>query len=67
MIVRSRRTLAYAHPDDDIGAPSRCSVRLYRRFGFVAEGRRRAYALRDGAYVDTLAMARLNPSPLRGF
>ena len=41
--------------------------RLYRRFGFVEEGVRRAYALRDGAYVDTLAMARLNPAPLSGF
>ena len=40
--------------------------RLYRRFGFVEEGVHRAYALRDGAYVDALAMARLNPAPLRG-
>jgi putative acetyltransferase len=40
---------------------------LYRRFGFVEEGVHRAYALRDGHYVDTLAMARLNPQPLRGF
>jgi putative acetyltransferase len=41
--------------------------RLYRRFGFVEEGVQRAYALRDGLYVDALAMARLNPHPLRGF
>jgi len=40
---------------------------LYRRFGFVEEGVQRAYALRDGVYVDMLAMARLNPAPLRGF
>jgi len=40
---------------------------LYRRFGFVDEGVRRCDALRDGVYVDTLAMARLNPVPLRGF
>jgi putative acetyltransferase len=40
---------------------------LYRRFGFVDEGVHRAYALRDGEYVDALAMARLNPQPLRGF
>jgi putative acetyltransferase len=40
---------------------------LYRRFGFVDEGVRRCFALRDGEYVDTLAMGRLNPSPLRGF
>jgi putative acetyltransferase len=40
---------------------------LYRRFGFVEEGVRRCHALRDGVYVDSLAMARLNPKPLRGF
>jgi putative acetyltransferase len=40
---------------------------LYRRFGFVDEGVRRCFALRDGEYVDTLAMGRLNPAPLRGF
>lgn len=35
------------------------ALALYRRFGFAVEGRHRAYALRDGAYVDALAMARL--------
>ena len=40
---------------------------LYRRFGFVEEGRHRCDALRDGVYVDSLSMARLNPAPLRGF
>ena len=34
-----------------------------RRFGFQEEGRHRAYALRDGAYVDVLSMARLHPHP----
>ena len=40
---------------------------LYRRFGFVEEGVHRCDALRDGVYVDSLSMARLNPAPLRGF
>jgi len=40
---------------------------LYRRHGFVEEGMLRAFALRDGAYVDALTMARLHPDPLRGF
>lgn len=40
---------------------------LYRRFGFVEEGRHRCDTLRDGVYVDSLSMARLNPAPLRGF
>lgn len=38
------------------------AIALYERFGFVREGVHRAYAYRDGAYADTLAMARL-----RGF
>ncbi len=38
---------------------------LYRKFGFEVEGRQRAYALRDGAYVDSLLMARLHPRPPR--
>jgi len=36
---------------------------LYRKFGFELEGRQRAYALRDGALVDSLMMARLHPHP----
>jgi putative acetyltransferase len=37
------------------------AIALYRRFGFEVEGTHRAYALRNGRYVDTLAMARLRP------
>jgi putative acetyltransferase len=37
--------------------------RLYRNFGFELEGTFRSYALRDGAYVDALSMARLHPNP----
>jgi len=40
---------------------------LYQRFGFVQEGLHRCDAMRDGMYVDSLSMARLNPSPLQGF
>jgi putative acetyltransferase len=41
------------------------AIRLYRRFGFELEGTHRAYALRDGRYVDAHAMARLaGPDPL---
>jgi putative acetyltransferase len=39
------------------------AVGLYRKFGFVVEGTLRGYALRDGVYVDALAMARLHPNP----
>jgi len=41
------------------------AIRLYERNGFAHEGRHRAYALRQGQYVDTLSMARLHPNPPR--
>ncbi len=51
----------------DVYADNAKAQALYRRFGFVQEGVHRCHALRDGVYVDTLSMARLNPAPLRGF
>lgn len=51
----------------DVFADNRRAQALYERFGFVREGVRRCEALRDGMYVDGWLMARLNPSPLRGF
>lgn len=39
------------------------ALKLYRRFGFEPEGRHRAFALRDGVYTDSYAMARLHPRP----
>jgi L-phenylalanine/L-methionine N-acetyltransferase len=39
------------------------AIRLYERHGFRIEGTHRAYALRDGQYVDAHAMARLHPRP----
>lgn len=35
------------------------AIALYERFGFEREGVYRAYAWRDGEYVDSIAMARL--------
>ena len=40
------------------------AIKLYRAFGFEDEGVHKAYALRDGRYVDTLAMARIRPKNL---
>lgn len=39
------------------------AIALYRKFGFELEGTHRAYAMRDGRYVDSLSMARLHPNP----
>ena len=41
------------------------AIALYRRFGFEVEGTHKAYALRDGALVDSHTMARLHPNPPR--
>ncbi|WP_085315673.1 GNAT family N-acetyltransferase [Derxia lacustris] len=41
------------------------AIALYQRHGFEVEGRMRAHALRGGAYVDSLLMARLHPRPPR--
>ena len=38
------------------------ALSLYRNFGFAIEGTCRAYAFRDGQYVDAYQMARLNPA-----
>ena len=38
------------------------AIALYRAMGFEEEGRHRAYALKNGRYVDALFMARLHPS-----
>ena len=39
------------------------AIALYRRFGFVEEGRSRGYAMRDGQLADVLHMARLVDAP----
>lgn len=38
------------------------ALHLYQKFGFAIEGTCRAYAFRDGQYVDAYEMARLNPA-----
>jgi L-phenylalanine/L-methionine N-acetyltransferase len=38
------------------------AMALYRKFGFAIEGTCRAYAYRNGSYVDAYLMARLSPS-----
>jgi putative acetyltransferase len=41
------------------------AIALYRKHGFEIEGTHRAFALRDGVFVDAHAMARLHPNPPR--
>lgn len=40
------------------------AIALYRRHGFVEEGRLRGYAIRHGEYADCLSMARWRPEPM---
>lgn len=46
-----------------VHADNQPAIGLYRKFGFEVEGTHRAYAIRDGVYVDTLSMARLIEGP----
>lgn len=39
------------------------AIALYRKFGFVEEGRSRGFAVRDGVLADVLHMARLVDAP----
>ncbi len=41
------------------------AIGLYKKFGFEIEGTMRGYAMRDGQFTDTYAMARLHPNPPR--
>ena len=41
------------------------AIALYEKFGFEMEGTYKAYALRNGRYTDSYAMARLKPKPLK--
>lgn len=44
-------------------ADNSAALRLYRKFGFQIEGTLKGYAMRDGLFVDAIAMARFHPSP----
>lgn len=41
------------------------AIGLYRKFGFEIEGTMRGYAMRNGQFTDTHAMARFHPKPPR--
>ena len=43
----------------EVYADNEGAIRLYQRFGFETEGRKRKAAVKDGAYADILVMARL--------
>lgn len=46
-----------------VHADNERAIALYRKFSFELEGTHRAYAIRNGVYVDSLSMARLIEGP----
>lgn len=48
----------------EVYADNEAGLKLYERFGFVEEGRHRAYAYRNGEFVDAIAMARVREERL---
>ena len=54
--------LNYQRLELSVYADNLAALALYRKFGFAIEGTCRAYAFRDGRYVDSYAMARLHPA-----
>ncbi|HEX5378940.1 MAG TPA: GNAT family N-acetyltransferase [Phenylobacterium sp.] len=59
MVEQADRWLNLKRLELNVYADNARAIALYERFGFEREGLHRAYAWRDGAYVDSLAMARL--------
>ena len=45
----------------DVFVDNEPAIRLYKKFGFVTEGRLVDYAWRDGAYADVFIMGRIRP------
>jgi putative acetyltransferase len=54
--------LNYQRLELNVYTDNLAAMALYRKFGFAIEGTYRAYAFRDGRYVDSYAMARLHPA-----
>ncbi|MGH7023884.1 MAG: GNAT family N-acetyltransferase [Caulobacteraceae bacterium] len=59
LIEQADRWLNYKRLELTVWTDNERAIRLYEQAGFEREGALRAYAWRDGAYVDALAMARL--------
>ena len=59
LIDLSDRWLAYRRMELTVFSDNARALTLYERFGFEREGLLRAYAWRDGAYADCVAMGRL--------
>ena len=65
MIERAERWMQMIRLELEVYPDNLAAIAVYRKHGFVEEGRLRSYAFRDGQLVDVLAMARVGESPSR--
>ncbi|HEY4943591.1 MAG TPA: GNAT family N-acetyltransferase [Rhizomicrobium sp.] len=61
LLEQADRWLNLTRIELTVWADNARAIALYEHAGFAREGLHKAYAYRDGAYVDALAMARLRP------
>ena len=59
LIDRAERWMQMTRLELEVYVDNEPAIALYRKHGFVEEGRMRQYAFRDGDYVDVWGMARL--------
>lgn len=59
LIEAADRWLGISRIELTVFSDNEAAIGLYRQAGFVTEGVLKSYALRDGAFADVLAMARL--------
>ena len=59
LVDQADRWLNFRRLEITVFSDNTRAIALYERFGFEREGLLRAYAWRDGAYADCIAMARL--------
>ena len=62
LLQMADRWLGLTRVELTVYADNARAIGLYEKFGFVREGLHRAFALRDGVFVDALAMARMAPA-----
>ena len=64
IIACADQSLGLRRLELQVFADNEAAIALYRKFGFVVEGRSRGAAMRDGVLADTLHMARYAEAPL---
>lgn len=62
LIDRAENWMQMTRLELEVYVDNQAAIALYRKHGFIEEGRLRGYAFRDGKFVDALTMARLRPA-----